>query len=181
MRTFNKKGDGGETSLLYGDRVAKSDPRCEAYGTIDEAVSALGLARHFCQSEVKDIILSLQRDLFMVGVMLATPVEHYSKLAIDQNEVSSEMVQRLENLIDTFEAKVKISETFIIPGGSSAGSAALDMARTVIRRAERRVVALKEARMAKNGEMLKYLNRLADLLFTLTRYKEKAELRDVCT
>ena len=181
MRTFNKKGDGGETSLLYGDRVAKSDPRCEAYGTIDEAVSALGLARHFCRSEVKDIILSLQRDLFMVGTVLATPAEHYSKLAIDQNEVNSEMVQRLENLIDTFEAKVKISETFIIPGGSSAGSAGLDMSRAVIRRAERRVVALKEARMAKNGEMLKYLNRLADLLFILARYEEKAELKDVCT
>ena len=179
MRTFNKKGDGGETSLLYGDRVAKSDPRCEAYGTIDEAVSALGLARHFCRSEVKDIILSLQRDLFVVGAVLATPVEHYSKLAIDQNVVNSEMVQRLENLIDAFEAKVKIPEIFVIPGGSSAGSAALDVARTVIRRAERRVVALKEAGMAKNGEMLKYLNRLADLLFTLGRYEEKVESKDI--
>jgi cob(I)alamin adenosyltransferase len=181
MRTFNKKGDGGETSLLYGDRVAKSDPRCEAYGTIDEAVSALGLARHFCRSEVKDIILSLQRDLFVVGAVLATPAEDYSKLAIDQNVVNSEMVHRLENLIDEYETKIKIPETFIVPGGASTGSAALDVARTVVRRAERRVVALKEAEMAKNGETLKYLNRLADLLFTLGRYEEKEELRGVYT
>ena len=76
MRTFNKKGDGGETSLLYGDRVAKSDPRCEAYGTVDEAVSALGLARHFCRPEVRDIVLSLQQDLFGVGAELATPAQH---------------------------------------------------------------------------------------------------------
>jgi cob(I)alamin adenosyltransferase len=175
MRTFNRKGDGGETSLLYGERVAKSDPRCEAYGAVDEAVSALGLARHFCLSEVKDIILSLQRDLFVVGAVLATPVEHYSELAIDHNVVNSEMVQRLENMINGFEAKVKMPESFIIPGGFSAGSAALDVARAVIRRLERRVVALKEAGMAENREMLKYLNRLADLIFTLARYEETLE------
>jgi cob(I)alamin adenosyltransferase len=181
MRTFNKKGDGGETSLLYGDRVAKSDPRCEAYGTIDEAVSALGLARHFCRSEVKDIILSLQRDLFVVGAVLATPAEHYSKLSIDQNVVSSEMVQRLENLIDEYETKIRIPENFVIPGGASTGSAALDVARTVVRRAERRVVALKKTEMIKNYEMLNYLNRLADLIFTLARYEEREELRDIYT
>ena len=173
MKTFNKKGDGGETSLLYGDRVAKSDPRCEAYGTIDEAVSALGLARHFCRSEVKDIILSLQRELFVVGAELATPAEHYSKLNVRQNVVTMEMVQRLEDVINDFEAKVKMPEAFIIPGGASAGSAALDVARTVIRRAERRVVALKEIGMIENDEMLKYINRLADLVFTLARYEEK--------
>ena len=179
MRTFNKNGDGGETSLLYGDRVAKSDPRCEAYGTIDEAVSALGLARHFSQAEVKDIILSLQRDLFVVGAELATPAEQYSKLVMKQNAVTSEMVQRLEDLIAHFEARVKMPGAFVIPGGASAGSAALDVARTVIRRAERRVVALKESAMVKNDQVLEYLNRLSDLVFTLARYEEKAELKDV--
>lgn len=178
MRTFNKKGDGGETSLLYGDRVAKSDSRCEAYGTIDEAVSALGLARHFCRPEVRDIVLSLQQDLFVVGAELATPAEYYSKLVTKHNIVTSEMVQRLENLIGDFEAKVKMPESFVIPGGASAGSAALDVARTVIRRAERRVVALKEAGMVRNDEVLKYLNRLSDLVFTLARYEEGIELRD---
>jgi len=175
MKTFNKKGDGGETSLLYGDRVAKSDARCEAYGTIDEAVSALGLARHFCRSEVKDTVLGLQRDLFVVGTELATPAEHYSKLVTEQNKVTSQMVQRLEELIEEFEAKVEMPKAFVIPGGDSAGSAALDVARTVVRRAERRVVALKEARVVKNDEVLRYLNRLADLVFTLARYE--AEIR----
>ena len=175
MKTFNKKGDRGETSLLFGARVAKSDPRCEAYGTIDEAVSALGLARQFCKPEVKDIILSLQKDLFLVGAELATPAEHYSKLVKKRKTITSEMVQSLENLIDDFEAKVKMPEAFVIPGGVSAGSAALDVARPIIRRAERRVVSLKQAGTAINDEILKYLNRLADLVFTLARYQEAEE------
>ena len=171
MKTFNKKGDGGETSLLFGVRVAKSDPRCEAYGTIDEAVSVLGLARHFCRPEIKDIVFGLQQDLFKVGAELATPAEQYSKLAKKRNVVTSEMVQRLENLIDEFEAKIKMPESFVIPGGASAGSAVLDVARTVIRRAERRIVTLKEAGLVRNNEILKYTNRLADLIFTLARYE----------
>lgn len=178
MKTFDKKGDAGETSLLYGDRVAKSDARCEAYGTIDEAVSVLGLARHFCRSEVKDIILGLQRDLFVVGAELATPAEHYSKLVTKQNTVTSQMVQKLEDLVNEFEARVEMPKAFVIPGGDSAASAALDVSRTVIRRAERRVVALKEARMVKNDEVLRYLNRLADLVFTLARYEAGIRHRD---
>lgn len=175
MKTFNKKGDEGETSLLFGDRVAKSDPRCEAYGTIDEAVSFLGLARHFCRPEVKEIILSLQQELFTVGAELATPAEHYSKLVKKGKTVTPQMVQRLENRIEEFEGKVKMPEAFVIPG-ASAGSAALDFARTIVRRAERRVVALKEAGTVKNDEILKYLNRLADLIFTLARYEERGEM-----
>lgn len=179
MRTFNKKGDRGETSLLYGDRVAKSDPRCEAYGTIDEAVSALGLARHFCQPEAKNLILSIQRDLFVVGAELATPADQYSKLVVKGSTVTPEMVQRLENLIDELEAKVEMPKAFVVPGGTSASSAALDLARTIIRRAERRTVILKEAGMVQNDEVLKYLNRLADFVFTLARYEEKAEHKAV--
>ena len=175
MRTFNNKDDGGETSLLYGARVVKSDIRCEAYGTIDEAVSALGLARHFCQPKIKDIVLSLQQDLFVVGAELATPAEHYPKLVAKGNTVTSDMVQRLENLIDAFEAKVKMPESFIIPGGAAAGSAALDVARTIIRRAERRVVSLKQDGITTCEEIMKYLNRLADLVFTLARYQEAEE------
>ena len=171
MKTFNKKGDTGETSLLFGDRVAKSDPRCEAYGTIDEAVSFLGLARCFCRPEIKDIVLSWQQELFTVGAELATPAEHYAKLVKKRKTVTPEMVQRLETLINEFEAKAKMPDAFVIPGGASPGSAALDVARTIIRRAERRVVALKEAGLVKNDEVLKYLNRLADLIFTLARYE----------
>ncbi len=172
MRTFNKKGDSGETSLLFGERVAKSDPRCEAYGTIDEAVCFLGLARQLCQPEVKDIVLKIQQELFVVGTELATPAEHYSKLIEKGKTVNAAMVQQLESWIEDLEDKVKMPKAFIIPGGTSIGSAALDIARTIIRRAERRVIALKQAGMVKNDEVLKYLNRLSDLIFTLARYED---------
>ena len=172
MKTFNKKGDGGETSLLYGIRVAKNDLRCEAYGTIDEAVSFLGLAKSFCQSDIKDILCKLQRDLFVVGAELATPQERYSELAAKGKMVRPEMVQRLEDLIEDFEARVDMPREFIIPG-ACVSSAALDVTRAVIRRAERRVVALKQAGQLMNDGLLQYLNRLADLIFTLARYEEQ--------
>ena len=175
MKTFNKKGDSGETSLLYGDRVSKSDARCEAYGTIDEAVSMVGLARQFCQPKVKEIILSVQQELFIIGAELATPAEHYSKLVASGDVITQEMVQRLENMIDEFEAKIRMPTAFIIPGRAGTGSAALDVARAVIRRAERRIVSLKQSGIAVNEEILKYINRLADLLFTLARYQEAQE------
>ena len=171
MKTFNKRGDRGETSLLYGVRVAKSDARCEAYGAIDEAVSALGLARSFCQPEVKDIVFSLQQDLFVAGAELATPLERCPE-SQKGKVVKPEMVQRLEGLINDFEARVDMPREFIIPG-ACVSSAALDVARTVIRRAERRAVVLKQAGQLANEEVLRYLNRLADLVFTLARYQEK--------
>jgi cob(I)alamin adenosyltransferase len=175
LKTFNKKGDKGETSLLFGTRVPKSDLRCEAYGTIDEVVSALGLARHFCEQDVNDIILGVQKELFIVGAELATPAEHYHKLAEKGNVVTSQMVQSLEGLIDQFEARVTMPNAFIIPGGVSTGSAALDVARTIIRRAERRIVQLKDSGVAVNEEIMRYINRLADLVFTLARYQETRE------
>ena len=172
MKTFNKKGDGGETSLLYGARVAKFDDRCETYGTIDEAVSLLGLAKNFCRPEVKDIVSGIQRELFIVGGEIATPQEHYAKLEAKGNVVRPEMVQRLEDLIDQFEAEVDMPREFIIPG-ACVSSAALDVARAVVRRAERRAVAFKHSGQSMNEEVLKYLNRLADLIFTLARYEEQ--------
>jgi len=172
VKAFNKKGDGGETSLLYGTRVAKSDDRCETYGTIDEAVSLLGLAKNFCQPEVTDILFSLQRDLFVIGTELATPQEHYAKLQAKGKVVGPEMVQRLEGLIDEFEARTDMPQEFIIPG-ACVSSATLDVARAVVRRAERRAVAFKQSGQFINKEVLKYLNRLADLVFTLARYEEK--------
>jgi cob(I)alamin adenosyltransferase len=175
LKTFNKKGDKGETSLLYGARVPKSDLRCEAYGTIDEAGSALGLARQFCEQEVKDVILGVQKELFVVGAELATPAEHYRKLAEKGNVVTSQMVQKLEDFIDQFESRVKMPDAFIVPGGAGTGSAALDVARTIIRRAERRVVQLRDSGVAVNEEIMRYINRLADLVFTLARYQETRE------
>ena len=172
MKTFNKKGDSGETSLLYGVRVSKCDMRCEAYGTIDEVVSLLGLAKNFCQPSIRDILSNVQRDLFTVGAELATPQERYPELAAKGKVIKPEMVQRLEDLIDDFEAKIDMPREFIIPG-ACASSATLDVARTVIRRAERRAVALKQAEQLVNERVLEYLNRLADLVFTLARYQEK--------
>ena len=172
MKIYTKKGDRGWTSLIYGVKVAKSDMRCEAYGTIDEAVSALGLAKSFCCPEVRDILLSLQQDLFDVGAELATPSERYSELVAKQKTVKPEMVDRLERAIDDFEARVDMPRAFVI-SGACVSSAALDLARTVIRRAERRVVVLNEAGQLVNEEVLKYLNRLSDLVFTLARYQEK--------
>ena len=171
MKTFNKKGDQGETSLLYGVRVAKSDLHCEAYGTIDEAVSALGLARRFCGQRMQDIVLSLQKELFLLGAEMATPMESYSKLVDKGNVVTASMVQRIEDLIDELEDEVKMPQAFVIPGACTA-SAALDLARSIIRRAERRALALREEGGLQNGEVLRYLNRLADLVFTIARYEE---------
>jgi cob(I)alamin adenosyltransferase len=172
VKTFNKKGDTGETSLLYGIRVPKSDVRCEAYGTIDEAVSLLGLAKNFCLPDIRDILSSVQHDLFTIGTEIATPRERYSELVAKGKVVNPKMVQRLENLIDDFEAEIDMPHGFIIPG-ACVSSAALDVARTVVRRAERRAVALKESGQLPNEELLKYLNRSADLIFTLARYEEK--------
>jgi len=172
MKTFNKKGDFGETSLLYGVRTTKYDQRCEAYGTIDEAVSFLGLSRNFCQPEVNDILICLQRELFIIGAELATPTDRYSDLTAKGKVIKPEMVQSLEDLIDDYEAKIDIPREFIIPG-HCISSATLDITRAIIRRAERRIIALKEAKLLINDEVLKYMNRLADLVFILARYEEK--------
>ena len=171
MKAFNKKGDLGETSLLYGVRTTKYDQRCEAYGTIDEAVSFLGLSKNFCQPEINDILLSLQKEMFIIGAELATPTDRYQDLVAKGKVISPEMVQRLEDLIDDYEAKVDMPHEFIIPG-HCISSATLDITRAIIRRAERRIIALKEVKLLINDEVLKYMNRLADLIFVLARYEE---------
>ena len=173
MKIYTKRGDQGETGLLYGGRVSKTDPRCEAYGTTDEAVSTLGLARSLSSSQkVKDILKRVQRELFTVGAELATDPREYSKLQAHFSVVTPEMVTRLEQLIDEITKEVSLPRSFIIPGASPASSA-LDMARSILRRAERRVVFLSEEGLLPNPEVLRYLNRLADLVFMLARYEDK--------
>ena len=172
MKTFNKKGDKGDTSLLFGRRVPKYDPHCEAYGTIDEAVSSLGIARNFVtKDKVKKIILKVQEELFAVGAELATKPEDYERLASSFKPITKEMANRLEEIIDELEAEIEMPKSFIIPG-SNLGSAWLDLSRAIVRRAERRVVMLRDKNEVKNDAILEYLNRLADLLFTLSRYEE---------
>ena len=174
VKIYTKRGDKGETGLLYGGRVPKTDPRCEAYGTVDEAVSVLGLARALSQEpRVRDIVKQVQRELFTVGAELATDAAEYPKLQRHFSVVTPEMVDCLERLIDELDAHVTLPRAFIIPGASQA-SAALDMARAVVRRAERRVVALQEMEQLHNPQVLRYLNRLADLVFMLARYEDRA-------
>lgn len=175
MKTFNKKGDKGETSLLFGKRVPKSSLHCEAYGTIDEAVSALGIARNMVtRKKTKDIILKIQKELFTVGAELAIAPEDSEKLASSFKPVTDKMSTELEKLIDELEAEITMPKAFIIPG-ANAGSAMIDLARAIVRRAERRVVTLREQDELKNEAVSPYLNRLADLLFTLARYEETRE------
>lgn len=172
MKTFNKKGDQGETSLFYGQRVPKSHPRCEFYGTIDEAVSTMGLARALgLKKKTQEILLNVQKELFIPAAELAIPEENYAEYSSKHPVVTEKMVERLTGLIEELEEQITMPREFIIPGRSVA-SAALDMARTIIRRAERRAVGLEKNSQLPNENILKYLNRLADLLFTMARYEE---------
>ena len=181
VRIYTRLGDKGQTGLLYGGRVSKADPRCDAYGTTDEANSALGLARALSQdSKVKAILLQVQRELFTVGAELATDAAQYATLRQHFPVVTPAMVERLEHTIDELDAEVHLPRSFVIPGASPA-SAALDMARTILRRAERHAVALKESGLLVNDEVLRYLNRLSDLAFMLARYEDRALPRELLT
>jgi cob(I)alamin adenosyltransferase len=179
MKTFNKRGDRGETSLLLGSRVPKSDPHCEAYGTIDEAVAALGLARALSPKEqTRNILLGVQKDLFVVAGELATPPEGRERMAEKYPVITGKDVQKLEDLINELESAVSIPKQFVIPGYNSS-SAAIHLARAIVRRAERRAVSLHQGGQVPNEDILKYLNRLADLLFTLSLYEETGPRNEV--
>ncbi|MFA4836349.1 MAG: cob(I)yrinic acid a,c-diamide adenosyltransferase [Dehalococcoidia bacterium] len=172
MKTFNKRGDKGETSLLYGVRIAKDSLRCEAYGKVDEVVSALGLARNLVKQEkTRGIILKAQQELFMVGAELATELAEHEKFVSQFKPITKDMVDDLERIIDELEGKIEMPRAFIIPG-KNPGSAALDLSRSMLRTAERRAVSLNGTGGIKNEFLLSYINRLADLLFTLARYEE---------
>lgn len=169
-RIYTKTGDDGTTGLLYGGRVPKDDLATEAYGTTDEAVSALGLARAHCSDPtLGEEILRLQRELFVVGADLATNPQERDKLTPGVSLVTPEMAERLEVRIDQMVAERPLPQVFIVPGANPC-SAALDLARSVVRRAERHVVALERAERTVNHDVRLYLNRLSDLLFVLARW-----------
>jgi cob(I)alamin adenosyltransferase len=181
VKIYTRGGDTGETGLLYGGRVSKADLRCEAYGTTDEANSALGLARALSQdSRVQAVLKDVQRELFTVGAELATSPAQYEKLRRHFSIVTAEMVEGLERTIDELDEAVRLPPSFVIPGASAA-SAAMDVARAILRRAERRAVELKEADLLANPEVLRYLNRLSDLVFMLARYEDRALPRELLT
>jgi len=169
-RIYTKTGDDGTTGLLYGGRVAKDDPRTEAYGTCDEAVAALGLARA-STTILNDVILRLQRELFVVGAELATDPAKRDSLKDGITRVTSSMVAALEALIDEYASNTSMPKEFVIPGEHLA-AAALDLARAIVRRAERLAVGLQRGETAANPETIRYLNRLSDLLFVLARHEE---------
>jgi cob(I)alamin adenosyltransferase len=176
MRIYTRKGDTGTTGLLYGGaRVSKADLRTDAYGTTDEAVSALGLARAAVgavtdrtEAQLATLIVRLQRELFVVGAELATHVEKRQKLTDAVTRVTPEMTTALEREIDALEAGHEMPVEFVLPGESMTG-AALDMARSIVRRAERRAVALAVQGGLPDSQVVPYLNRLADLLFVAAR------------
>ena len=173
MSVVTKTGDTGETGLLYGGRVPKDDPRVEAYGTVDEAVSAMGLARALSlYPRVKHALLEVQRELFTVGAEMATDIHAYAKFDAHFKRVTAEQVDRLGGFIDDIEAEIAMPPTFIIPG-ATPGGAALDLARTIVRRAERRAVDLYRHGLLTNLEIIRYLNRLSDMVYTLARYENK--------
>ncbi len=162
-------GDTGYTGLLGEKRVPKYDPRPDTFGTVDEATSALGLARATTRdTQVKEIIYTIQQELYLLMGELATPPENYEKLGL---RVTSEHVQRLERVEEALKQEVEIPNKFIIPGDTPDG-AALDLARTIIRRAERMAVKLLHEGVIENGNVVRYLNRLSDLVFILARYIE---------
>jgi cob(I)alamin adenosyltransferase len=183
------KGDDGTTGLLYGgERIAKDDPRAEAYGTIDEAVTALGLARAELGlkqqldvvppglSGVGDLVLRLQRELFVVAAELATNPDAWDRLQDGTTRVSATMVEGLDTLLRDLESHIEMPREFVVPGESRT-SAAIELARTTVRRAERRAVALERDGLVPGPHLLPYLNRLADLLWVLARAVEQAESR----
>jgi len=172
---YTRTGDDGTTALLFGGRVGKDAPGPTAYGAVDEAVAAIGLARAECEarSELGDLLVRLQRELFVVGAELATAPENRSKLADGTTRVTREMVSALEPIIDDVTTRFDAPQEFVLPGENRI-AAALDVARSVVRRAERECVAAAGQGWLDDSHVVAYLNRLADLLYTLARWQEGA-------
>ncbi len=174
-RIYTRGGDKGVTSLGDGARVAKHDPRVAAYGTVDEANATLGLARLHTRGELDQILARVQNDLFDLGADLCRPEGGDKGRA--PLRVSEAQVVRLEAEIDEINARLAPLESFLLPGGTPA-AAALHLARTVARRAEREITALAEAETA-NPQAVRYINRLSDLLFVLARHANDDGAQDV--
>ena len=172
MKIYTKKGDDGTTGLLYGGRVAKDDPRTAVYGTLDEVVSALGLARGAgLVPRVEEIVVRIQREMFVVGAQLATSEDNQGKLTPGVSKITPKMTVQAEEEIDALLEEHPLPQEFILPG-ALLSSAGLDVARSTIRRAEREAVTLDKAGSIPDPEVLRYLNRVSDLLFALARYEE---------
>lgn len=167
---FSKKGDSGETSLLSGERVPKYHLRPETYGTLDEASSALGIAKALTKiSEIREKISEVQRNLVLLGAELACTDEN------PRYRINREHIDKLERWIEDLQHNVPIPRHFVFPGDSLLG-AVLDLARSIIRRAERRCAELKSQGEHVRDEVQAFLNRLADFLFVLARYADSIQV-----
>lgn len=171
MKIYTRTGDAGQTALFGGGRVPKSHPRVEAYGDVDELNSAVGLARAIEPlPRIDEVLVPVQRDLFAMGALLATPDRDKMHRHLEKASIDERRITELEHAIDAGDAELEPLKAFIVPGGTKK-AAALHVARTVCRRAERRVIALSDEDIP--PIVVVYLNRLSDLLFTLARVANK--------
>lgn len=174
MKIYTRTGDRGDTGLFGGGRVGKDHPRVEAYGDVDELNAAIGLARSIeSMSRIDEVLAPIQRDLFAIGALLATPDREKMRQHLEKARVDEARIRELEEAIDAADRELEPLKAFILPGGTPK-AAALHVARTVCRRAERRVVHLNRDDQESLPELtVIYLNRLSDLLFTLARLANK--------
>ena len=174
MSIATKTGDSGETALMYGNRVPKTNWRVEAYGTVDELNSALGLVRATTAEKlVREVVLSVQKELVvLMGELAVADKDRERYLKDGYDVVTAAMVDRLTDVVNDLEKNYHVDFKHWATPGDSLSSAALDLARTICRRAERRVVALCESRLFVNPESIRYLNRLSDILWLFARYIE---------
>jgi cob(I)alamin adenosyltransferase len=175
LKIYTRKGDDGTTGLFYGGRVAKDSPRIELNGAVDEAQAALGVARAeaVAETDLDQMLVRLERELYVLMAEVATASSNRSKLQAGTTLVTSEMVSVLESDIDAVGERFEMPTEFVVPGANRA-SAALDLARTIVRRAERLVPATD---LADQGSSVgPYLNRLSDLLWTMARWQEGEHL-----
>jgi cob(I)alamin adenosyltransferase len=168
MKIYTKTGDKGDTGLFGGGRVPKDDPRVEAYGEVDELNAVIGMARAIEPlPRIDEVLVPMQRDLFSIGALLATPDLDKMHKHLEKANIDDRRIGELEQAIDDCDRELEPLKAFIIPGGSKKG-AVLHVARTVCRRAERRVISLQRD-VELPQIVVVYLNRLSDLLFTLAR------------
>lgn len=174
MKIYTKKGDEGDTMLIGGHKVKKSHPRIKAYGEVDELNSFIGLAAAEADKEFKEIFLNIQRDLFAIGAQLADPSYDEKNAKKTKTVITEEKITSFEKLIDKFDQEIEPLKSFILPGGSKKASL-LHVLRTVTRRAERTVVELETSGDKVPPLIIKYLNRLNDLFFTMARVQNKRD------
>lgn len=174
MKIYTRKGDDGTTGLLYGGRVPKNSARPVAYGAVDEAQAALGVARAGCESgsELDKLLIGLEHDLWVMMAELATAPANRRKLTPGKNLMTAQMVTALETMIDEITTRFDQPTEFVVPGQDLV-AAQLDVARCVVRRAERDAIAIPDD--PPDSQVVPYLNRLSDAVWTLARWRESTE------